>query len=291
VTPYSFYRAHVLGFVFYFIALLLAFIDVSLVVLPLFLFVILCLVAPFLPRLGFFLPVISRGNSGQKAVSITFDDGPDPDTTEPLLALLARHRVKATFFVVGKKAAAHPGLIQNILEKGHLLGNHSYRHDNLLMLRSRKQLFKEISTAQEVLARFHIRALAFRPPVGITNPKLGGVLKELKMIAVNFTCRGLDAGNRRVKGLSKRILRHLENDHIIALHDVMPKGDPALKELWLKEVEKMLQGIKDRGFKVLPLSELIGKPVMIWESHSNEKKVFACNEKKLDRNFQNSLYK
>jgi len=280
VTPYSFYRAHVLGFVFYFIALLLAFIDVSLVVLPLFLFVILCLVAPFLPRLGFFLPVISRGNSGQKAVSITFDDGPDPDTTEPLLALLARHRVKATFFVVGKKAAAHPGLIQSILEKGHLLGNHSYRHDNLLMLRSQKQLFKEISTAQEVLARFHIRALAFRPPVGITNPKLGGVLKELKMIAVNYTCRGLDAGNRRVKGLSKRILRHLENDHIIALHDVMPKGDPALKELWLKEVEKMLQGIKDRGFKVLPLSELIGKPVMIWESHSNEKKVFACNGKK-----------
>jgi peptidoglycan-N-acetylglucosamine deacetylase len=290
VIPYSFYRAHVLGFVFYFIALLLAVIDVSLVVLPLFLFVILCLVAPFLPRLGFFLPVISRGNSGQKAVSITFDDGPDPYTTEPLLALLARHRVKATFFVVGKKAAAHPGLIQDILEKGHLLGNHSYRHDNLLMLRSREQLFREISTAQEVLARFHIRALAFRPPVGITNPKLGGVLKELGMIAVNFTCRGLDAGNRRVKGLSKRILRHLENDHIIALHDVMPKGDAALKQLWLKEVEKMLQGIKDRGFKVLPLSDLIGKPVMIWESHSNEKKVFACNEKKLDRNSQKSLY-
>ncbi|MCF8127034.1 MAG: polysaccharide deacetylase family protein [Deltaproteobacteria bacterium] len=269
-----------MGFVFYFIALLLAFIDVSLVVLPLFLFVILCLAAPFMPRLGFFLPVISRGNSGQKAVSITFDDGPDPYTTEPLLALLDRHGIKATFFVVGKKAAAHPRLIENILENGHLLGNHSYRHDNLLMLRSQKQLFKEIGTAQEVLARFHIRALAFRPPVGITNPKLGGVLKELKMIAVNFSCRGLDAGNRRVKGLSKRILRHLENDHIIALHDVMPKRDPALKQLWLKEVEKVLQGIKDRGFKVLPLSELIRKPVMIWESDSDGKKVFGCSRKK-----------
>ncbi len=280
VARYSFSRAHVLGFVSYFIALLLAFIDVSLVVLPLFLFVILCMAAPFLPRFGFFLPVISRGNSGQKAVSITFDDGPDPYTTEPLLALLARHGVKATFFVVGKKAAAHPRLIQNILEKGHSLGNHSYRHDNLLMLRSRKQLVEEISTAQEVLARFHIRTLAFRPPVGITNPKLGGVLKELGMIAVNFSCRGMDAGNRRLKGLSKRVLRHLEADHIIALHDVMPKGHAALKQLWLKEVEKVLQGIKERGYRALPLSELIGKPIMTREFDSNEEKVFASNRKK-----------
>jgi peptidoglycan/xylan/chitin deacetylase (PgdA/CDA1 family) len=271
VTRHSFSRAHVLGLISYFTAFLLAFLDVSLAVLPLLLFVILCLMAPFLPQLGFFLPIISRGNSGQKAVSITFDDGPDPHTTEPLLALLDRHGVKATFFVVGKKAAAHPRLIQNILEKGHLLGNHSYRHDNLLMLRSRKQLFKDISTAQEVLSRFHIKTLAFRPPVGITNPKLGGVLKDLGMIAVNFSRRGMDAGNRRLKGLSKRVLKDLGNDHIVVLHDVMPKKHGALKQLWLKEVENVLQGIKDRGFKVLPLSELIGKPIMTWKSDSNEK--------------------
>ncbi|HKI48007.1 MAG TPA: polysaccharide deacetylase family protein, partial [Desulfobacteria bacterium] len=174
----------------------------------------------------------------------------------------------------------HPGLIQNILEKGHLLGNHSYRHDNLLMLRSRKQLFKDISTAQEVLSRFHIKTLAFRPPVGITNPKLGGVLKDLGMIAVNFSRRGMDAGNRRLKGLSKRVLKDLGNDHIVALHDVMPKKHGALKQLWLKEVENVLQGIKDRGFKVLPLSDLIGKPIMTWESDSNEKESICLPPKK-----------
>jgi len=280
VIRYSVSLPHVLGLLSYFAAFLLALLDVSLAVLPLFLFVILCMVAPFLPQLGFFLPIISRGNSGQKAVSITFDDGPDPYTTEPLLALLERHGVKSTFFVVGKKAAANPRLIQKILEKGHLLGNHSYSHDNLLMLRSHKQLFKEINSAQEVLTRFHIRTLAFRPPVGITNPKLGGVLEKLGMIAINFSCRGMDAGNRRLKGLSKRVLRHLENDHIIALHDVMPKGHAGLELQWLKEVEKVLQGIKNRGFKVLPLSELIGKPVMVWASDSNTKEAFSATEKK-----------
>ncbi|OQY50063.1 MAG: hypothetical protein B6240_02335 [Desulfobacteraceae bacterium 4572_87] len=272
-------RAHVLGFISYCAAFLLALIDVSLAVVPLFLFVILCMVAPFLPQFGFFLPIISRGNSGQKAVSITFDDGPDPVTTEPLLTLLDRHGVKGTFFVVGKKAAAHPLLIKKILEKGHLLGNHSYSHDNLCMLKNSQYLFKEISATQQVLARFHVKTLVFRPPVGITNPRLGGILNNLGMVNVNFTRRGVDFGNRRLKGLSKRVLRHLQNDHIIALHDVMPTKPTAL-QLWLNEIDKVLQGIKDRKMKVLPLSELIGRPVMIWTSNSNGDKYFQEASKK-----------
>ena len=229
---------------------------------PLILFVFLCMIAPFLPRFGFFLPIISRGNSGQKAVSITFDDGPDPFTTEPLLALLKKYGVKATFFVVGKKAVAHPRLVKKILAEDHLLGNHSYSHDNFCMFRRRKILFREISAVQEVLAGFGVRTLAFRPPVGITNPRLWGVLQDLGMINVNFSCRGMDAGNRWLKGLSSRVLKHLRNDHIIALHDVIPKNRGDLSA-WLNEIEEVLQGIKARGMIVLPLSELIGRPVMV----------------------------
>ncbi len=266
--PNSLSHAQVFGFACYFLALTLAFFDVFPAIIPLLLFVAVCMVAPFLPRFGFFLPIISCGNSGQRGVSITFDDGPDPFSTKPLLALLEKHGVKATFFVVGKKAAAHPQLIQKILSHGHLLGNHSYSHDNLLMLKSRKRLFQEINAAQEVLARFGIRTLAFRPPVGITNPKLWGVLQDLGMVNINFSCRGMDVGNRRLEGLSRRVLKQLRNDDIIVLHDVMPKGRGSLSG-WLTEIDGILQGIQDRSMMVLPLSELIGRPVMI--QASNEK--------------------
>ena len=262
MTRCSLSYAHILGFTSFLAAFLLALVDVSFAAAPLFLFVLLCLITPFLPRFGFFLPVISRGNCGGRAVSITFDDGPDPFSTEPLLAVLDRHGVKATFFVVGKKAAAHPQLIEKILKMGHLLGNHSYNHDNLCMLKSSQHLHKEINAAQETLARFQVKALAFRPPVGITNPRLGGVLEDLGMINVNFSRRGMDFGNRRVRGLSKRVLKHLRPGHIIALHDVMPKRRGDL-QLWLNEIDKVLQGIEDRGLKILPLSELMGQPVMI----------------------------
>ena len=62
---------------------------------------LLFIVAPFMPRLGFFLPVISRGTSGQKAVALTFDDGPDPIATPILLNLLKEKNIQATFFVSG----------------------------------------------------------------------------------------------------------------------------------------------------------------------------------------------
>ena len=136
---------------------------------PLALFLLACLIAPFLPRWSFFLPLISRGGRNARGVALTFDDGPFPASTPMLLDLLARHRLPATFFVIGRQAAAHPELIAAILAHGHTIGNHSSRHDNLLMLRSSKALADDIRATQEILAGMGIRPLLFRPPIGITS--------------------------------------------------------------------------------------------------------------------------
>jgi len=229
---------------------------------PLALFLMLCLMAPFLPRFGFFLPIISKGKSKKRAVSITFDDGPDPMSTPELLRLLSAHGMKATFCVVGTKAARHPELVQAMLDQGHTVINHSLTHDNLVMFKPRLKLKKEIVSTQEILAGFGIRPLAFRPPVGVTYPGLGRVLKQEGLYALNFTCRAADGGNRWIRDLSGRILKKLRPDAVIALHDVRPP-DERLFSYWLREMDRILSGIKARGFKVMPLSELIGRPVMI----------------------------
>lgn len=250
------------GLVSFLIAILLLFFDVCLAVIPLAGFLLLCIVAPFFPRFGFFLPIISRGTSGKKAVALTFDDGPDPLSTPQLLQLLLKHRVKATFFVTGKKAAEHPELIKEILLLGHSIGNHSYTHNNLVMFRSCKSIVKEIESAQNVLNDFDVMSLAFRPPVGITGPRLRPALLKSGMYIVNFSCRAFDGGNRWIKGLSKKILKRIRSDDIILLHDVRPHK-PSLFDYWLNEIELIIAGIKDKGLVVLPLAEIIGRPVMI----------------------------
>ena len=244
----------------YLAAMLLAFVDVRLSAVPLALFLFLCIAAPFFPGFGFYLPVISRGCSGRRAVAITFDDGPDPVTTPALLELLKRHDAAATFFIIGGHAAEHRSLVKKILSDGHTIGNHSYHHSPLLMLRSLSHLRAEIRSTQALLSEFSVSSIAFRPPVGITSPRLGPVLAEAGLICVNFSCRGFDAGNRRISRLSGKILRRVKPDDIILLHDRAPKSSVDLGK-FLNEVELILVGLNDKGLEIIPLSEIIGRPI------------------------------
>ncbi len=249
------------GLVSFLTAILLSFIDVRFSVVPLAGFVLLCLVAPFLPFLGYYLPIISRGKSREQAVSLTFDDGPDPLSTPELLRLLAKHRVKATFFVTGEKASEHSELVKEMVRQGHSIGNHTYTHDNLMLLKGSHHLLNEIEKTQNVLWELGVIPFAFRPPAGVTSPGLHQVLLHLNLYTVNFSCRAFDGGNRRIRNLSKKILKRVHPDDIILLHDTRPKNNH-LFSCWLKETDQILTGIGEKGLKVLPLATLIGRPVM-----------------------------
>jgi len=241
---------------------LLLFFDVRLSVLLLAGFITLCIAAPFFPRFGFYLPIISRGSPDQKAVALTFDDGPDPLSTPLLLRLLSKYRVRATFFVNGKKVARHPELIEAILLQGHLIGNHSYSHDNLIFLKSFQVIVNEIKSTENVLRNFGIRPAAFRPPAGIISPRFRKALLQSDVYIINFSCRAFDGGNRWIKNISRNILKRIRPDDIVLLHDIGQKNE-RLTLQWLNEIELILIGLKDKGLSVLPLSEITGKPVMI----------------------------
>ncbi|MBN2401610.1 MAG: polysaccharide deacetylase family protein [Spirochaetes bacterium] len=252
---------HISGIAAVLFSVVLIFFNTKLAPVPLLLFLIICLSAPFITRLSFFLPVISKGNSGIKAVALTFDDGPDPDVTPAVLKLLAEHSAKAVFFVTGENAERYPHIIRQILAQGHSIGNHSYRHDPFLMLRKTNTLFNEINICKNILQKFGINAFAFRPPAGITNPRLRNVLLNLNMYCVNWSCRGLDAGNRRIKGLAKKILRKAGPDDIILLHDVKPGNKNDINAL-MNEFKQIFQGLKTAGLNIIPLAEIINTKVM-----------------------------
>jgi peptidoglycan/xylan/chitin deacetylase (PgdA/CDA1 family) len=229
--------------------------------LPLALFLLFCSAAPFIPRASFFLPVISRGDREKRAVALTFDDGPDPRVTPLLLEILGAQGVPAAFFVTGERAARHPEIVRAILRSGHEIGNHSWHHDPLLMLRPLAVLRREVFQAQEIIRGAGAVPRAFRPPVGITNPRLPVVLREAGLVCVNFSRRGFDRGNRRVEGLAGRLLDGVRPGDILLLHDVSPPGREGT-EAWFREVRELLRGLRERSLEVVLLSDLIGQSVM-----------------------------
>lgn len=224
-------------------------------------YIILCVVACFLPQMNFLGPVISRGHTGKNDVALTFDDGPSEFTTVKILDLLDRYNVKATFFVSGSNAAQFPDLTREIIHRGHGIGNHSMSHDPFVMLKGYRTLYREVQEAHRVLQAMGVGTLVFRPPVGIINPKLPVILTRLGLSCVTFSCRARDAGNLRVKNLAVRILKKVKGDDIILLHDKPPrfsKDEPVL----FMEIEKILSGMAEKGLQVVPLSKLIGKEIM-----------------------------
>lgn len=259
VCPLS--PAHLTGVAAIKLSIIFAFFRTELSALPLVIYVIMCVASSVRPASRFFLPVISRGHTGKKIVAVTFDDGPDPATTERLLDLLSRHAIRAAFFIPGRRALQYPELVKKILARGHDIGNHSHSHDPFLMLRRTAFMDREIASAQQTLATFGIVPLTFRPPVGATNPKLWRILIRLGLVCVTFSCRAGDFGNRRIKGLAGRILRHVKPDDIILLHDVMPRKGMDV-DGWLAEIEQIITGLKDKGLSIASLAEVIGQPVM-----------------------------
>jgi len=252
--------AHLMALAAFQLSALLLFVAPRFAAAPLAVFVATCMAAPLFPRLAFYLPILSRGRKGVPGVALTFDDGPDPQVTPLVLDLLDRHGVKATFFVIGSKAEAHPALIQDILARGHAVGNHSQTHPPFLMLQGRRAIAREVGAAQAVLRRAGVVPLAFRPPVGITNPDLWPVLMDQGLFCVNFNRRAGDMGNRRVAGLARKLLRKARARDIILLHDTRPHR--VTVPFLLEEFDRLLQGLKEKGLPVLPLAALIGREVM-----------------------------
>lgn len=249
------------GFVTLLFSLPLWMIDPRLAAIPLCMFVLACGIFPFFPQVSFFFPVISRGRSTESAVSLTFDDGPDPVSTPSLLRLLADQGVVATFFVTGEHSRRHPDIIREIVAQGHTVGNHSYTHDNFIMFRGPSTLIREIAGTQQVLAGLGVVPKVFRPCVGITTPGYADALHHTGLAAVNFSRRARDMGNRRIRGLALRILGPLQAGDIILLHDAPPKEVNDF-QLWLAEVQSIILGIQEKGLAIAPLATLINRPVM-----------------------------
>lgn len=232
--------------------------------------------APFFPAAGFFLPVIPRAAWFGSGVALTFDDGPDPTATPDLLRLLKARHVQAAFFVVGEKAARHPELIHAMIADGHAVGNHSLRHDPVLMLRRPAAIFQDIVQTQALLAHIgaggvscvdamrrgaDFRPLMFRPVAGITNPELGAILERLGLMAVTYSLRARDGGRRRFVPFAERLARTARSGDILALHDAAPR-DPRSASRWLREVDRLITGLRRKGLEPVGLEQLLARPVM-----------------------------
>ncbi len=151
--------------------------------------------------------------------ALTFDDGPPPQYTPPLLEILNTFNVRATFFLVGTSAAQYPDLVRQIAHAGHAIGNHSWDHKATFTSLSRKERRKQIRQCQQAIAPYGSRI--FRPPWGARNTGvlLDALYLRYKLIGWNLDVQDwLQQDSHHVAGLMRQGLRP---GSIILLHDAI----------------------------------------------------------------------
>jgi peptidoglycan/xylan/chitin deacetylase (PgdA/CDA1 family) len=204
-------------------------------------------------QLRMFADAVVRGPQASRGVALTFDDGPHPVHTRKVLDLLDAKNVKATFFVIAKKAEAHPEVVHEVLARGHAIGLHSYEHDRLFSLRAPSRIKTDLARGIAALEQITgVRPELFRPPVGHTSPGIARVCDELDLVIVGWSVRARDGLGRTPAGRAlARVRAGLKGGAIVALHDAQERGhdEPAS----VRALPDILESIAEARLDVVPL--------------------------------------
>lgn len=209
----------------------------------------------WLPQWSLFGPYICRGTEDRRRVALTFDDGPDARSTPALLDLLREARVTASFFCVGRRVAAQEELAARMVREGHLLENHSYSHSYATNLFTVARLETELARTQAAIEKATgIAPTLFRPPMGLSNPRVFHVARTLGLKVIGWTARGFDTQRTDPDRIVARIVRQLRPGAIILLHD---GGIPA--ERLVATVKALLASLRQQEYEVVRLDQLLSK--------------------------------
>jgi peptidoglycan/xylan/chitin deacetylase (PgdA/CDA1 family)/sulfur carrier protein ThiS len=188
----------------------------------------------------------------ERAVALTFDDGPSAQYTPRILATLARLRVRATFFLVGYLAEANPELVRRELQLGLTVGNHSYNHPEVPPFAQLppRLLSDEIALGGQALSRLGAAPRLFRPPGGSTSAAVVGAAAALGQRVVLWSVDPADwSPGSTAKEITKRVLAAVRPGSIVILHD--GGGD---RSATLAALPAIVRGIRHRGLHLVPLS-------------------------------------
>ncbi|MBW7474379.1 polysaccharide deacetylase family protein [Paenibacillus oenotherae] len=193
-----------------------------------------------------------------RKVALTFDDVPDPRYTPKVLEILARYRVRATFFVVGSRAVKHPAIVRRMRREGHIIGNHSYDHAvfSRISLSSFQQQIMRTDAILRPLAGHSPRLV--RPPYGEILPGQIEWLRSRGFIVVNWDVDSVDWRGINSNSILINIKKTLQPGSIILQH----AGGGAGQDLTgtIKALPRLIKLLQDKGYEIVPLPELINKP-------------------------------
>ena len=188
----------------------------------------------------------AQAEKNKKVVALTFDDGPDGKTTPQALDILAKYKIKATFFVQGKNIAGNESILKRMQSEGHEVGNHSWNHPILTKLSledAKKQLTDTEDAITKVLGK---SSKLMRPPYGAISDDIRNSL-DLRFIM--WDVDSLDWKSKNEAAILTEIQHQTSDGAIILMHDI---HQPSVNSL-----PKVIEYLQEQGYSFVTVSELL----------------------------------
>ena len=168
------------------------------------------------------LGTITHVKTTLPVAALTFDDGPDPDTTPRVLDVLRRHGAKATFFVLGRHAVRHPKIIRQIVEAGHAIANHSFDHPRFPTV-DREHRLEQMRACENAIAPYGFKL--FRPPRGLQSvrSRFDAMMLGFKVVTWNVVAQ--DWEDHDPEWTLNLLETEVKPGSIVLLHDVLFDAD------------------------------------------------------------------
>jgi peptidoglycan/xylan/chitin deacetylase (PgdA/CDA1 family) len=196
-------------------------------------------------------PGLWEGPSDRRWVSLTFDDGPDPEMTLRILEALRRAQAPGTFFLVGNRAEEAPDLVRRIQGEGHEIGNHTWNHKPLLGPYGSPH--QQLSRTEELLERLAPGSpRIFRPPFGAIGPGGSRALARQGLLPVYWSVVPADWDPLTPEQVSSRVLSQVHPGAVVVLH-----GGRTWHAGTAYGLERLVEEIRARDYELVPVSRML----------------------------------
>ncbi|HEX3012069.1 MAG TPA: polysaccharide deacetylase family protein, partial [Syntrophomonadaceae bacterium] len=183
---------------------------------------------------------------------LTFDDGPDPQYTPQVLAILKKYNVKATFFVVGEECQAHPELVRREIDEGHEVENHTFTHPDLVRdngISTEEEILRTGKAIEQITGR---KPVYFRPPKRLFTHETVDIADADGYQIVLWTIGVEHKESKTIKDMADRVIKADKPGMIILAHDGRLNRTKTVKALPL-----VIKGYQSMGYRFVTVHELL----------------------------------
>ncbi|HSZ61051.1 MAG TPA: polysaccharide deacetylase family protein [Terriglobales bacterium] len=196
------------------------------------------------------------GACGSKQIALTYDDGPNDPHTLKLLDVLAKHEVHATFFMMGRYARQRPDIARAVAQAGHVIGNHTFTHPNLIF-KSAAETRREIADCRQALQEaIGNHSNLFRPPFGGRRPGTLRIVRELGLQPLMWNVTGYDWDAPPAQVIEERVVAQMRGGDVILLHDGSHSAFGADRTQTVIATDNLIRRYKDDGSKFVTVPEM-----------------------------------